>query len=46
MEENILKVGKIIERWVTMDLSHKGMTNKMPSVSYIAHSTLSYPSNK
>ncbi len=43
MEENILKVGKIIERWVTMDLSHKGMTNKMPSVSYIAQSTLSYP---
>jgi hypothetical protein len=43
MEENILKVGKIIERWVTIDLSHKGMTNKMPSVSYIAQSTLSYP---
>lgn len=43
MEENILKVGKIIERWVTMDLSHKGMTNKMPSVSYIADSALSYP---
>lgn len=43
MEENILKVGKIIERWVTMDLSHKGMNDKMPSVSYIAQSTLSYP---
>ena len=43
MEENILKVGKIIERWVTMDLSHKGINDQMPSVSYIAQSVLSYP---
>lgn len=46
MEENILKVGKIIERWVSMDLSHKGITDKMPSVSYIADSALAYPATK
>jgi len=46
MEENILKVGKIFERWVTMDLSHKGMIDKMPSVSYIASSVISYPATK
>lgn len=46
MEENILKVGKILESWVTMDLSHRGMTDKMPSVSYIADSALSYPATK
>ena len=46
MEENILKVGKILESWVTLDLSHKGMTDKMPSVSYIADSALAYPATK
>ena len=46
MEENILKVGKILESWVTMDLSHRGMTDKMPSVSYITDSALSYPATK
>jgi hypothetical protein len=46
MEENILKIGKIIERWVVLELSRKGMTDRMPSVSYVAQSALSYPATR
>ena len=35
MSENILKIGKVLESWITLDLGHKGMLDKKPSVSYI-----------
>jgi hypothetical protein len=43
MNENILKVGKVLESWITLDLSHKGKLDMKPSVSYIESSALSYP---
>jgi len=46
MSENILKVGKVLESWVTLDLSHKGLLDKKPSISYIESSALSYPPTK
>lgn len=46
MSENILKVGKVLESWVTLDLSHKGLLDKKPSISYIGSSSLSYPPTK
>ena len=46
MNENILKVGKVLESWITLDLSHKGKLDMKPSVSYIESSSLSYPPTK
>lgn len=46
MSENILKIGKVLESWITLDLSHKGMLGKKPSVSYIESSSLNYPPTK
>lgn len=46
MNENILKVGKVLESWVTLDLSHKGKLDMKPSVSYIESSALNYPPTK
>ena len=46
MNENILKVGKVLESWITLDLSHKGKLDMKPSVSYIESSALSYPPTK
>ena len=46
MNENILKIGKVLESWITLDLSHKGLLDKKPSISYIESSSLSYPPTK
>jgi len=46
MSENILKVGKVLESWVTLDLSHKGKLDMKPSVSYVESSALNYPPTK
>ncbi len=40
MSENILKIGKVLESWITLDLGHKGMLDKKPSVSYIESTSL------
>ncbi len=46
MNENILKIGKVLESWITLDLSHKGLLDSKPSVSYIVQSSVTYPPTK
>ena len=43
MSENILKIGKVLSSWVGIDLNHKGLTDTIPTPSYIEQSSLSYP---
>ena len=43
MNENILKLGKTLESWVTLDLSHRGLLDYTPSPSFIEKSALTYP---
>lgn len=40
MEENILKIGKVLAQLVSMELLNKGIKGKKPSVSYIAQVSL------
>lgn len=40
MEENILKIGKVLAKLVSMELLNKGIKGKKPSVSYIAQTAL------
>lgn len=42
MEENILHIGKIIEKWIEFQMDKKDMMDKVPSVSYITDELLSY----
>lgn len=46
MEETILKVAKIIEKWVTIQMGRKNLINNSPSVSYILEEVMSYPGTR
>ena len=46
MEEKILKISKILEKWVRLDKSHKGLKDKTPTASYVVSSVLDYPPTK
>lgn len=46
MSENILKIGEVLNSWVRIDLNHKGLTDNIPTPSYIERSSLSYPPTK
>jgi hypothetical protein len=46
MSENILKIGEVLSSWVRLDLNHKGLTDTIPTPSYIEKSSLIYPPTK
>lgn len=43
MEEEILKLAKVIERLVTNQMNKKNLTDRIPSVSYVVQESLSFP---
>lgn len=43
MEEEILKLAKVIERLVVNQMNKKNLTDRIPSVSYVVQESLSFP---